>query len=325
MNKTKRIKVAPVFLGKPTHEYPELEPRTDKLLETLFENMAKDGIELVLLMGGLEETVYYPSKILENPSEIDWYGKAFDLAEKYGMEVVLHGTPYKFNDLFTEKEWDPCEELEMEKKIYKELFDLYGDRKNFWGWYIPHEAGDRTHRGDIMVILRELPRFLKKMTPDKKVAYAPWFTSKITVGENDATTPAQCAENWDSMLSEIEGIDICCFQDTTAPEDEIGEWFAAIAPVFKKHGIDLWCIAELFPRFQNRPGIDLFQSISFEYLMKKMKAAAPFVENFGCWEYETHLNPESSNSGAKELNKAYRLWSALMLSRQNHYETQRRR
>ena len=317
MAKTKSIKITPLFLGPPTHEYPELEPRTDKFLESLFQNMEKDGIKIVLLMGGWEETVFYPSKILNNPSKIDWYAKAFDLAEKHGMEVVLHGVPYKFNNLFTGGKWDPHEEIEVWKKICKELYKFYGNRKNFWGWYIPHEAGDRTHRGDIMVILRELPQFLKKMTPNKKVAYAPWFTSKITVGKKDATTPDQCAENWDSMLSEIDGIDIYCFQDTTAPEDEIGEWFAAIAPVFKKHGIELWCIAELFPRFQNFSETDLFQSISFEYLMKKMKAAAPYVESFGCWEYETHLSPKSSNPGAKELNKKYRLWSAEIKAHQD--------
>ena len=304
----KPIEITPLFLGPPTHEYFDFAPRTDELLEELFDNMSKDGIKMVLLMGGWEETVYYPSKILKNPSEIDWYAKAFDLADKHGMKVVLHGVPYKFNNLFTGKKWDPKEELEMEKEIYKELNELYGKRKNFWGWYIPHEAGDRTHRGDIMILLRELPKFLKKMTPNKKVAYSPWFTSKITVGENDATTPEQCATNWDSMLEEIDGIDICLFQDTTAPEDEISEWYAAIAPVFEKHGIELWNVAELFPRFQDKPGIDLFRSISFEYLMKKMKDVSPYVKSSACWEYETHLNPESNNPGAKELNKKYREW-----------------
>jgi len=303
----KPIEVVPLFLGKPTHEYPDLPPRTDEQLESLFTDMEKDGIKMVLLMGGWEETVYYPSKILKNPSEIDYYSKAFDLAQKHGMKVVLHGVPYKFNDLFTGEKWDPKEELEMEKKIYSELNDLYGKRKNFWGWYIPQEAGDRTHRGDIMILLREFPKFLKKMTPDKKVAYAPWFSSRITLG-NEATTPSQCSTNWDSMLNEISGIDVCLFQDTTAPDDEIGEWFAAIAPVFEKHEIELWCVAELFPRFQDKPGIDLFRSISFEYLMKKMKAANPYVNKFACWEYETHLNPKSKNPGAKELNEKYREW-----------------
>ena len=90
---------------------------------------------------------------------------------------------------------------------------------------------------------------------------------------------------------------------TTAPDDEIEEWFAAIAPVFKKHGIELWCVAELFPRFQDKPGIDLFRSVSFEYLMGKMKTVNPYVEKFACWEYETHLYPKSKNPGAKKLNE----------------------
>ncbi len=87
----KPIEITPLFLGTPTHEYSDFEPRTDEKLKTLFDDMSKDGINTVMLMGGWEETVFYPSKILKNPSKIDWYGKAFDLAEKYKMEVVNIG------------------------------------------------------------------------------------------------------------------------------------------------------------------------------------------------------------------------------------------
>jgi len=256
----KPIEITPLFLGTPSPEYSELNLRTDKKLEALFENMSKDRIKMVLLMGGWEETVYYPSKILKNPSEIDWYAKAFDLAEKYDMKVVLHGVPYKFNNLFTGKKWDPNEELEMEKKIYTELNELYGKRKNFWGWYIPQEAGDRTHRGDIMILLHDLPKFLKKLTPNKKVTYAPWFTSKITLGEIDAATPAQCAANWDSMLNEIDGIDICLFQDTTAPDDEIGEWFAAVRKFIptNQDEFSIGYLSHVFMDFFNYKGVYFF-------------------------------------------------------------------
>lgn len=305
--KVKPIKMTPFFLGKPANEYLSFEPVTDEKIERMFKDMNKDGITMVLLAGGSGETICFPSKTLKNPSKIDWYAKAFDLAEKYDMDVMLPGVSYEYNNLFIGKEWDPNIDLEVNKKLFKELNERYGSRSNFWGWYIPHEAGDRTHRGDIMILLRELPRFLKKLTPNKKVTFAPWFTSRITLGE-DATTPAQCASNWDSMLNEIDGLDICAFQDTTAPNDEIGEWFSAVAPVFKKHGIELWSVVELFPHFQDKPGIELFRSISFPFLMEKMKAAAPYVSNYACWEYETHLNPESKFPGAKELNRKYRKW-----------------
>ena len=301
------IEITPVFVGKPTPEYEKIPPRTDEFFNSLFNEMEKDEIKMVLPVGGWGETTFYPSKILKNPSKVDYYDKIFNLAEKHNMKVVLSPSTYKYNNLFEGKKWDVNEELQMMKKLYTELNDLYGKRKNFWGWYIPHEAGDRTHRGDIMILLRELPRFLKKISPDKKVAYSPWFSSRITLGD-EATTPEQCATNWDSMLDEIEGIDVYLFQDTTAPDDEIAEWFAAVAPVFKKHRVELWDVVELFPRFQNKAGIDLFRSVEFDYMMKKMQAASPYVKKFACWEYETHLYPKSKTKGAKELSKKYREW-----------------
>ena len=300
------IRLTPVFLGKPSKEALASGLVTEGKLETKFEDMSKDGITMVLFAGGSGETICFPSKVLKNPSKIDWYAKGFDLAEKYGMDVLLSGVTYEYDNLFNGKHWDPNVDLVINKKMFKELNDRYGSRSNFWGWYIPHEAGDRTHRGDIMILLRELPRFLKKLTPDKKVTFAPWFTSRITIGK-DATTPAQCASNWDSMLSEIDGLDICAFQDTTAPNDEIGEWFSAVAPVFKKHGIELWSVVELFPHFQDKPGLGQ-HAISFPFLMEKMKAAAPYVSAYGCWIYDPYLNSKSKYPGAKELSKEYRKW-----------------
>ena len=304
----KPIEISPLFLGQPTPEYSDFIPRSDDFLENLFANMKRDGFKMVLPIGGWGETAAYPSKVLKNSTKTDWYAKAFDLAEEYDMQVVLPGVSYKFNNLFINGEkWEPREELDMLKQVFVELNERYGDRKNLWGWYIPQEAGDRTHRGDIMVILREIPRFLKKITPDKFVAYSPWFTSKITLGD-EATTPEECAANWDSMLDEIDGIDVYAFQDTTAPDDEIEKWFAAVAPVFEKHGAELWDVVELFIRFQDKPGIDLFRSVDFDYLMEKMRAASPYVKNFACWEYETHLFPEAKTPGANILNKKYRKW-----------------
>ncbi|MEN8202829.1 MAG: hypothetical protein ABFS28_09560 [Bacteroidota bacterium] len=58
----------------------------------------------------------------------------------------------------------------------------------------------------------------------------------------------------------------------------------------------------------DRPGIDLFRSISPELLFEKMSTVSPYVEKFAMWEYQTHLDPDSEAPGAKELNSAYREW-----------------
>ncbi|RKX45173.1 MAG: hypothetical protein DRP64_05115 [Verrucomicrobia bacterium] len=305
---THRIEIAPLFFGPPTHEYPFDGEMTEERLGAIFDNMKRDRINMVLLLGGWGEKTYFPSKVLKEPSRIDWYEIAFKMAQQRNMQVVLSGVYYTYNEQFLGGTWDPKKDLEINKKVYRELNQRYGHHPNFWGWYIPHETGDRTHRGDIMVILKNLPPFLKELTPGKKVAHAPWFPSRITLGEKDALTPAETAAEWDAMLNEIEGIDVFLFQDSTAPLDEIGDYFAAIKPVFDKHDVELWAVMELFHRFQDRPGIELFESISFDMLKHRMETVSPYTKRFACWEYQTHLNPDSKAPGAKALSKAYRQW-----------------
>jgi hypothetical protein len=305
---TNRITISPLFFGPPTHEYPFEEEMTPEKLSRILDNMKSDGIKTVLIVGNSGEKTYYPSEILKEPSKIDWYAMAFEMALERNMQVGLSGVSYTYNNQFTGGTWDPELDLEVNKKVFRELFDRYGHYSNFWGWYIPHETGDRIHRGNIMVILSELPQFLKNLTPDKKVSFSPWFPSRITLGEAEALSPAQTAAEWDTILCLVDGIDVYVFQDSTAPLDEITDYFAAIKPVFDKHGVELWAVIELFVRFQDRPGIDLFQSISPELLFDKMASITPYTVKFACWEYQTHLDPDANTRGAKELNSAYREW-----------------
>jgi len=305
---TNRITISPLFFGPPTHEYPFEEEMTQEKLSRILDNMKNDGINTILIVGNSGEKTYYPSTILKEPSKIDWYAITFEMALERNMQVGLSGVSYTYNNQFTGGTWDPELDLEVNKRVFVELNERYGHLSNFWGWYIPHETGDRIHRGDIMVILRELPQFLKKLTPDKKVSFSPWFPSRITLGEAEALSPAQTAAEWDTILSQVDGIDVYVFQDSTAPLDELSDYFAAINPVFDKHGVELWAVIELFVRFQDRPGIDLFQSISPSLLFDKMASISPYTLKFACWEYQTHLNPDSNNPGAKELNSAYSDW-----------------
>ncbi|MEN8193808.1 MAG: DUF4434 domain-containing protein, partial [Bacteroidota bacterium] len=237
----------------------------------------------------------------------DWYKIAFEMALERNIQVVLPGIYYTYNDQFLGGTWNPHKDLEINKKVYSELNERYGHYPNFWGWYIPHETGDRTHRGDIMVILKNLPKFLKELTPNKKVAHSPWFPSKITLGD-EGLTPEETAKEWDTILNMVDGIDVFLFQDGTAPLDELEKYFAAIKPVFDKHKVELWAVLELFYRFQDGSGIELFKSISPEMLFDKMEKVSPYIKRFAIWEYQTHLYPNSKASGAEKLNNAYRNW-----------------
>ena len=76
----KPINCTPIVFGKVTPEYIPLETWGDEKIEALFENMEKDGINLIMLAGGVGDKVYFPSKILNNQCGYDCYAKIFDLS-----------------------------------------------------------------------------------------------------------------------------------------------------------------------------------------------------------------------------------------------------
>ena len=86
-------------------------------------------------------------------------------------------------------------------------------------------------------------------------------------------------------------------------EARVRPWFAAAAPVFEKHGKELWSVVELFHR---EPKLDLTSTKSWERLREQMAKAAPYVKRSACWEYQNFLSPESPLPGAKELSRQYR-------------------
>ncbi len=303
------IRVVPLVFSGPSAEYEEVErwgldQWTRDEIATLFDNMERDGINMVVLPVCFGKEVVFASSILPNKLEYDAYEMLFDLATKHKMQVVIPGISYTYHWQFQGKPWDAAADLEMNKRICRELAERYGNRPSFWGWYIPHETGDRTHRGDVMTVLRGLPPYLKTLTPGKKVAHSPWFTSPLTLGK-EATTPAEFAAEWDAILSEIDGIDVFAIQDSTAPHNQIGAWFAAAAPVFKKHGAELWSVVELFPR---ETEFTMGRVICFQRLLEKMTAASPYVTAYACWEYQNYLNPRSPLPGAAELSREYRAY-----------------
>jgi len=133
-NKTHRIEISPLLLGPPTHEYPSEEQMTEEKLSRILDNMKNDGFNTVLIVGGYGEKAYYPSKILKEPSRKDWYAITFELALERNMQVGLSGVSYTYHNQFTGGTWDPELDLEVNKKVYLELYQRYGHFSNFWGW-----------------------------------------------------------------------------------------------------------------------------------------------------------------------------------------------
>jgi hypothetical protein len=78
------IQLAPLVFGNPQHnaEYGParrwaLDQWTRKEIETLFDNMQRDGVTLILLPMCFGDESYYPSKILKNKLDYDAYAMLF--------------------------------------------------------------------------------------------------------------------------------------------------------------------------------------------------------------------------------------------------------
>ena len=100
--KIKHIYCTPIVFTFPATEYDNverwgIEQWTMAEMERLFAEMARDGVKLILPMTGAGDKVWYPSKILRNPSDCDWIDRLFALAAGHGMEVILSGVSYTYH------------------------------------------------------------------------------------------------------------------------------------------------------------------------------------------------------------------------------------
>jgi hypothetical protein len=68
--------------------------------------------------------------------------------------------------------------LEWHKKVAKELWELYGHHKSFYGWYISEEihgtlGTDDSRRQEIVKFFKEFKKYVNQFAPDKPVMLAP--------------------------------------------------------------------------------------------------------------------------------------------------------
>jgi hypothetical protein len=119
------------------------------------------------------------------------------------------------------------------------------------GWYLPQEIDDVSWAGREDVLRAHLvssAAALRRLTPGKPIAIAPYFTG--------ALDPAAHARFWDAILSE-KSVDIVMLQDGVgtgrATAEMAAGYLAALEPVAGAHGVELWSVAELFRQVHGAP------------------------------------------------------------------------
>lgn len=169
---------------------------TDNQWRKMISSMHKIGMDIIVIqevfrnqyyvgkheqsVGNYDGKAFYPSKIYPERMPIaakDPIEAILSEADKLGMHVFMGVGMFAWFD-FTE------ESLEWHKLIAKELWDMYGHHKSFYGFYVSEESGGGLDNGekteslrfkrksDIVDFFKEFKQYCNTFAPGKPVMLA---------------------------------------------------------------------------------------------------------------------------------------------------------
>lgn len=294
-------KVGPItgtFIDDITYDIPSSNWSEEEWKKD-FDNMQDIGIDTVIFIrGGLEHKTIFPSKVIGTEGTDDFAGFVFEETSKRKMNVFFGG-------YISNIDWnngDAVKEIKINEKFIDEVHNRYKDYPSFKGWYIPQECNcDKLNFSEIM---RGISAICKDKTPDKQVLISPFFRTDITVENGEEPfSPAQTFEEWDKMFNYAgKDIDICAFQDGTAPLELMDEYFGTIKKLCDKYDIQHWVNVETFERDVRR----MYYPIPFTQLKPKLEKHKKYAEKMITFEFSHFLSPQSIYPSAHNLNKRYK-------------------
>jgi hypothetical protein len=180
-----------------------------------------------------------------------------------------------------------------------EVWEGYGARQAFRGWYLTFEIGRLERRR--VECLRRLGAHCKSLSPHLPCLISPYlYGSKLV---RDPITLEQHYADWDEILATLGGVvDVVAFQDGQVGYDVLPEFLQANAELIRRHGMRPWSNVETFDRDMpfNFPPLD------WRKLWWKMSAAeASGVEKLITFEFSHFLSPHSCWPAARNLFRRY--------------------
>lgn len=259
--------------------------------------MKEIGIDTVIFIrGGFEDKSVFSSKVLGTSYADDFAGFIFEETSKRNMDVF-------FGMYISNLDWnngDAAGEIRKNKLFVDEVYEIYGHYPSFKGWYIPQEQSHNCL--NFAEIMRGMSAVCKDKTPDKSVFISPFFHTHITA-DKDWFTPQQHAEEWEKLFAYGgKDIDICAFQDGTAPMDQIDEFYTFTAELCRKYDIHHWVNAETFERDVRC----MYYPITFSLLKRRLEHHAKYAEKIITFEFSHFLSPQSIYPSAQNLNRLYK-------------------
>ena len=218
-----------------------------QLWRTKVDELHELGVDyLMITQVANEQKAFYPSDFMERayPADKESPVEAIvDQADKNGMQVFL-SCGWAKSQLDNQR--DP-EIKAIQIHIMEELAALFGDRKCFYGWYLPIEDSFDPYLPDESIVAANIiTRKAKEIAPGKKVMISPYGLYRAKVAD----------PQFGKQIEKLE-VDIIAYQDEigcvrkTFPMKEMKENFALLRAIHDKAGIELWANVESFAWSRN--------------------------------------------------------------------------
>jgi hypothetical protein len=275
-------------LGLDPAVYPRNRPSTAQDVRDTVRGMKRLGMSMVIITYvEYQGYFFYPStlrfydrdlkrKAAGQKFSFDVVGEVLAEAERQRMHVILGlgragDTPLLWE--FDRPDWAERnrQSIDIACRVAQELWQQYGKRRSFYGWYLTHEMNDLVRAS---AYYDPVARYCRALSPEKPVLAAP------------AGTPIMSRE----ILARSE-IDIFAYQDavgsgyvpyknTFQPEQRI----AMLPEVYRRYrelhaGTDkhLWSDLELW-EMDGSAGYGKAYPPPFSRVRKQMEVEAPLVE-----------------------------------------------
>lgn len=311
------MRITATFLDEISTDIPH-QNWSDKEWDRDFQAMQAIGITTVVMIRcGLRQWLTYPSKILmrergayEPP--VDLIDMFLTLAEKYNMQFWVgtyvgdKGEKKNEEGLSVSDIDDPRAEIELDKRIASEIWERYGHRKAFRGWYLSKEIS--TNVKYIVDEFVELGKHCKDISNNLPIMISPGMLGRKAwrQGEDAARDLdfERHQKDWDEIMGRISGIvDIIAFQDGHVEFYELTDVLKINKALAEKHGIECWTNSETFDR-------DMpfrFPPIKWEKLRLKLKCAEKAgIKNAITFEFSHFMSPNSFWPQAGHLYNRYK-------------------
>ncbi len=303
------IRLTGTFLDEISHDIPHQNWGKAEW-EHDFQAMKRMGIDTVILIRcGYQQWLTYPSALLQKQADgylppLDLVDLFLTLAEKYSMDFYF-GT-YDSGRFWTTGEYQ--REIDINLAVIDEVWQRYGDRAAFKGWYLSQEVSRRTRA--ITEIYARMGHHCKQLSPQLPVLISPWIDGVKSVSsfgsqiqKEQGITLAQHQAEWNEIMAAISGaVDIVAFQDGHVDYHQLPEFLAMNKQLAEANGLRCWTNSESFDRDMPIK----FMPIKWEKLLLKLKAAEEVgIEKGITFEFSHFMSPNACYVQAHHLYRRY--------------------